>query len=71
MQSVFTMFTGRKPTMFDLYEEFPFFLDGDEGDPGLKLSVAYQTRGFYEEWKQNHKAPYKCFDEFLKAAGIE
>ena len=63
--------TGRKPTMFDLYEEFPFFLDGDADDPGLKLSVAYQTRGFYKEWKLNHKAPYKSFDDFLKDAGIE
>ena len=63
--------TGRKPTIAEMYEEFPFYLDGNAPDPGLKLSVAYQTRGFYEEWKQSHKAPFASFDEFLKAAGIE
>lgn len=63
--------TGRKPTVEEMYEEFPFYLDGNVSDKRLKIPVEYQTRGFYDEWKAKHKAPYKNFDEFLKAAGIE
>lgn len=63
--------TRRKPTIEEMYEEFPFYLDGDQEEPRLKLSVEYQTRGFYEEWKKNHKAPFNGFEEFLNAAGIE
>lgn len=67
----FQLVTGKKPTVFDMFEEFPFYLDGDAKDPGFKLPISYQTRGFYEEWKLKHKAPYKNFDEFLKDAGVE
>ena len=67
----FQLVTGRKPTVFDMYEEFPFYLDGNAEDPGFKLPIVYQTRGFYEEWKNNHRAPYHSFDEFLKDAGVE
>lgn len=63
--------TGRKPTIEEMYEEFPFYLDGDKEEPRLKIPVRYQTRGFYEEWRKNHKSIYKNFDEFLYAAGIE
>ena len=63
--------TGRKPTIEEMYEEFPYFMDGDADDSMLKIPISYQTRGFYEEWKTSHKAPYKDFDDFLKAAGIE
>lgn len=63
--------TGKKPTIYQMYEEFPYYLDGDAPDPGLKISVAHQTRGIAEHWKRNHKAPYSSFDEFLKAAGID
>lgn len=63
--------TGKKPTIGQMYEEFPFYLDGDKPDPGLKISVAHQTRGINEYWKEHHKAPFSSFDEFLKAAGIE
>ena len=63
--------TGKRPTMEQMYEEFPFYLDGDKPDPGLKISVAYQTRGINEHWKSHHKAPFASFDDFLKAAGID
>lgn len=63
--------TGRKPTIKEMYEEFPFYLDGDKEDSSLKIPVKYQTRGFYNEWKMKHKAPYSNFDDFLHAAGIE
>lgn len=68
---VLTKKLGRKPTMFDLYEEFPFYLDGDAEDPGLRIPISRQTRGISEEWKKNHKALFRNFEEFLEAAGIE
>lgn len=60
--------TGKKPTIEQLYEEFPFWMEGEKDDKRLKFSVKYQTRGFYEEWKKEHRAIYKSFDEFLDDA---
>ena len=60
--------TGRRPTMEEMWEEFPFWMDGGLDDSRLRFSVAYQTRGFAEFYKKNHKAPYKSFDDFIDAA---
>lgn len=59
--------TGRRPTVEQMWEEFPFWLEGNQDDVRLRFSVKYQTRGFYDEWQQEHKSPYKTFDEFIDA----
>jgi len=60
--------TGKRPTEKQMFEEFPFYMNGDETNDQLRFSVAYQTRGFYDIYKKEHKALYKSFDEFIDAA---
>lgn len=60
--------TGRRPKVEEMWEEFPFWLDGDQDDSRLRFSVSYQTRGFNEYWKTEHKALFRSFDEFIDAA---
>ena len=50
-----------------MWEEFPFWLEGSQDDVRLRFSVKYQTRGFNDEWQQEHKSLYKTFDEFIDA----
>lgn len=57
--------TGKRPTVEQMWEEFPFWMEGNQDDERLRFSVRYQTRGFYEEWKQEHKSMYKTFNEFI------
>ena len=59
--------TGKRPTVEQMWEEFPFWLEGNQDDVRLRFSVKYQTRGFYDEWQQEHKSLYKTFDEFIDA----
>lgn len=59
---------GRRPTVEEMWEEFPFWMDGDQDDPRLRFSTVYQTRGFNEYWKTEHKALFRSFDEFIDAA---
>lgn len=59
--------TGKRPTVEQMWEEFPFWLEGNQDDVRLRFSVKYQTRGFYDEWQQEHKSLYKSFDEFIDA----
>ena len=63
--------TGKRPTVEQMWEEFPFWMEGEEDDKRLRFSVKYQTRGFYEEWKKEHKALYKSFSEFVDDALAE
>lgn len=58
----------RRPRVEEMWEEFPFWLDGAKDDSRLRFSVAYQTRGFNEFWVKEHKALYSSFDEFIDAA---
>lgn len=60
--------TGRRPYVSEMWEEFPFWMNGDENDDRLRFSVAYQTRGFYDIYKKQHKALFKSYDEFIDAA---
>lgn len=60
--------TGKRPTVEQMYEEFPLWMEGDEDDHRLKFSVAKQTAGYYDIWKKEHKAPFKSFDEFVDKA---
>lgn len=64
----------RKPVPADFREEFVLFTSGDEINkyPEIPIESQLKTMGnCYERWIKEHKAPYKNFDEFLKAAGIE
>lgn len=63
--------TGRRPTEQEMWEEFPFWMNGDETNDKLRFSVQYQTKGFYDIYKANHKAIYKSFDDFIDAALAE
>lgn len=60
--------TGKKPTVEQMWEEFPFWMEGEQEDSRLRFSVKYQTRGFHDEWKREHKALFRSFDDFLDEA---
>lgn len=60
--------TGKRPTIEQMWEEFPFWLDGGQDDARLRFSVGYQTRGFNDSWKKNHKALFNSFDDFVSKA---
>lgn len=60
--------TGRKPTIEQMWEEFPFWLDGEQDDARLRFSVGYQTRGFNDFWVHTHKALFDSFDDFVSKA---
>ena len=60
--------TGKRPTVEEMYEEFPFWMDGDEEDSRLRFPVQYQTRGYYDKYRIQHKAPFKSFESFIDAA---
>lgn len=59
---------GRRPKVEEMWEEFPFWLDGNQDDSRLRFSVSYQTKGFNEFWRKKHKATFKSFEEFIDAA---
>ena len=60
--------TGEKPTVDQMWEEFPFWLNGGEDDKKLRYSVKYQTRGYSDIWDKEHKAPFDSFDDFIEKA---
>lgn len=60
--------TGKRPTVEQMWEEFPFWLDGNKDDNRLRFSVKYQTRGFNDYWQKYHKAQFESFDDFIDAA---
>ena len=60
--------TGQRPTIEQMYEEFPFWMNGDEEDKRLRFPVQYQTRGYYEKYRDNHQAKFSSFDSFIDAA---
>ena len=49
---------GRKPVPADFWEEFIFFVSGNELPE-------------YNNYVKNHIAKYRSFDDFLKAADID
>lgn len=61
----------RRPLSSDFFEEFPLFVSGDEIENYPDIAIRRQLGPIYEHYKHNHKAKYKNFDSFLKAAGIE
>lgn len=60
--------TGKRPTVQQMSEEFPFWMEGEQEDERLRFSVKYQTRGFNDLWKEEHKAEFDSFDQFIDAA---
>lgn len=63
---------NRMPVISDFWEEFPLFIDGNSSACGNILYIN-QLGGVenFNIWKKEHKAPFKSFDDFLKAAGIK
>lgn len=59
---------NRRPVIEDFFEEFPLFLNG--GDPCPQLPVKTQLGPAYDDFKNNHKAIFKGFNDFLKHAGL-
>ena len=60
---------NRDPCISDFFEEFPYFVDGDDGENRVwkSLPIKFQLDGAYDEWKKNHKAQFSTFNEFLSA----
>lgn len=63
---------GRNPRPSDFWEEFPFFLSGEElRCPPGNIPVRRQLQEQYDHYVRTHKAPFRSFEEFLKAAFAE
>ena len=62
---------NRRPVISDFWEEFPLFVKGED-DFFDKQLIIKQLGGVenFNIWKEHHEAPFKGFDDFLKAAGI-
>ena len=58
---------GREPQKADFYDDYPAFVDGSNWQeydyPYSKIFTPEQ----FEHWKQNHKAPYHGWEDFMKA----
>lgn len=61
----------RKPVPADFWEEFIWFVSGNQIDEYPEIPIRKQLGPTYESYKNTHKAKYISFEEFLKAAGIE
>ena len=62
---------GRTPLVEEFYDDYPAFVDGSNFEQyDFPYYNVFNVEQF-DIWKQNHKAPFKSFEEFLKAAGIE
>lgn len=62
---------NRKLEPKDFWEEFRYFVSGDEVDLFPKIPIKKQLRSDYDRYVKIHKAKYSSFDEFLKAAGVD
>lgn len=62
---------GRKPEPKDFWEEFRYFVSGDEVDLFPEIPIKKQLGPDYDRYVKSHKAKYSSFDEFLKAAGVD
>lgn len=60
---------NRRPVISDFWEEFPLFIEGEENlfDKNLIIRQLGGMKNF-NIWKEQHKAPFKSFEEFLDAA---
>lgn len=58
----------RKPVPADFWEEFPFFVSGDEVENYPEIPIQRQLGPAYKSYVSFHKAKYRNFEEFLAAA---
>lgn len=61
---------NRRPVPADFWEEFPLFVSGNEVDKYPEIPIKKQLGNSYNSWTKKHKAQFKSFEEFLKAAGL-
>lgn len=61
----------REPIPSDFWEEFIWFVSGNEIDKYPEIPIRRQLGPIYERYKTHHKAKYQSFDDFLSAAGIK
>lgn len=61
----------RKPVPSDFWEEFIWFVSGDEIDNYPEIPIRRQLGPILERYKSNHKAKYHSFEDFLSAAMIK
>lgn len=62
---------NRRPVVSDFWEEFRFFVSGNEIENYPELPIKRQLGPDYERYVKEHKAKYSSFDDFLTAAGIK
>lgn len=62
---------NRRPRVEDFWEEFIWFVSGNEVDKYPTLPIKRQLGPTYDTYVATHKAKYKNLDEFLAAAGID
>lgn len=59
---------NREPIATDFWEEFPLFIDASNIEEYPNIPIKEQLGDAYNFWLQNHKAPFKGLEEFLKAS---
>lgn len=60
----------RQPKISDFQEEFIFFIDKNNISEYLDFKPIIKSKlgKSYEHWLNNHKAPFKSFEDFIRAA---
>ncbi|MBO5025213.1 MAG: acyltransferase [Bacteroidaceae bacterium] len=59
--------SGREPEESDFYDDYPVFVDGrNYQDYDYPYSRVFSKEQF-EIWKNNHRAPFQGFNDFIKA----
>ncbi len=61
----------RRPVPSDFWEEFIWFVSGDEIDKYPEIPIRRQLGPAFDQYKSNHNAKYQSFEDFLSAAGIK
>lgn len=61
----------RMPVPADFWEEFPMFVSGDEIDDYPDIPIESQLGPTYISYRDNHRALFKSFEEFLEKAEVK
>lgn len=63
--------SGREPQVEDFYDDYPCFVDGrNYQDYDYPYSRVF-SKAQFEIWKNNHRAPFNGFHEFIKAVRLK